>query len=264
MIISASRRTDIPAFFGEWLIQKIERGYAVVKNPFNPQQQKTVSLRRENVDCFVFWTKNAMPFMAHLQKIHELGYPFYFLYTITSYGADLEKNLPHKSSIIENFKQIVNVYGPGRAVWRYDPIVLTTKYDVNYHTRAFAKLTEMLEGCTHVCLFSFLENYRKLKNRRWPEGFIPVPDGKTKTSLIANLKNIAASRGIELSACCNTFDGISQPGCINADFIQSVAPGALELTRDKHQRKNCHCIKSADIGSYNTCKHGCLYCYATN
>lgn len=262
MIISASRRTDIPAFFGDWLMERIKEGHVIVKNPFNPQQQKNISLQLPDVTIFVFWTKNAIPFMSQLETIHNIGYPFYFLHTITPYGVDLEKNLPVKGVIVDNFKRIIDLYGPKRAIWRYDPIIITKKYDIDYHIRAFTKLTGLLEGYADICLFSFLEYYHKLKNRRWPEGFIPVPEETTKISLLAKLGNVAASRGIELAACCNGFEGISQPGCINPHFTQGVGANLLKINRDKHQRENCHCIKSIDIGTYNTCRHGCLYCYA--
>jgi hypothetical protein len=262
MIISASRRTDIPSFYGNWLLERMADGYVIVKNPFNPNQQRSVSLKKQDVDCLVFWTKNAIPFMPQLQMIQELGYPFYFLYTITPYDTDLEKNIPSKTAIIENFRQITDTYGAASVIWRYDPIILTKKYNYRYHVKAFTRLAGLLENYTRVCLFSFMEYCRKVRKRTWPEGFDPSPDDTMKIALVNELKTIAGSHHIELAACCNSFEGIPQPGCINHDFIQQVTSKPLVLHKDKHQRKNCNCIKSVDIGTYNTCKHGCLYCYA--
>lgn len=263
MIISASRRTDIPAFCGNWLMERIDEGYVIVKNPYNPNQQKKIPLLKQDVDCFVFWTKNALPFMDPLQRIYKMGYPFYVLYTITPYGLDLEDNLPEKRLLIENFKQIIELYGRGSAIWRYDPIILTKKYNVGYHLKAFSRLADLLDGYTHVCVISFLDYYRKLRNRKWPEGFDPFPEDKLKTALVHEMKKITASHNIQLAACCNDFEGISQPGCINHEFVQQVSHGQQLFKQDSHQRKNCRCIKSVDIGSYGTCKHVCLYCYAS-
>jgi hypothetical protein len=262
MIISASRRTDIPSFYGNWLMERMKEGNVLVKNPYNPNQQKKISLQKQDVDCFVFWTKNALPFMDPLQRIHKKGYPFYVLYTITPYGLDLEENLPQKRLLIENFKQIIELYGRGSAIWRYDPIILTKKYNISYHLKAFSKLADLLEGYTHVCLISFLEYYRKLRKRNWPEGFNPSPNDSLKMPLVGEMNKIAGSHNIQLAACCNSLDGIPQPGCINHEFVQQISPGQQSFQQDKHQRKNCRCIKSVDIGSYGTCKHGCLYCYA--
>lgn len=157
MIVSASRRTDIPALFSEWFYNRVGKGFVLLRNPYNPLQVGRVSLTPDKVDGFVFWTKNAAPM---LDRIHELdAFKYYFQYTITPYGRDVEKNIPDKNEVvIPAFKKI----GADKAIWRYDPIFINDRYTWDYHIRAFTKIAESLEGHTHKAVTSFVDSYRRL------------------------------------------------------------------------------------------------------
>lgn len=148
MIISASRRTDIPAFYSAWLIKRLQEGYVYVKNPLNSRQIRKVLLNTDVVDCFVFWTKNAEPMMDNLQIIDKWGYPYYFLWTITPYGKNVEPNLPDKEKIVDSFRVLSDKLGKHRTIWRYDPIFVSQQFPLEYHLENFANL----------CLLDILKN----------------------------------------------------------------------------------------------------------
>jgi len=247
MIISASRRTDIPAMFSEWFYKRIEKGFVLLKNPYNPQQVGRVSLTPDKVDGFVFWTKNAAPMLG---RIHELDkFKYYFQYTITPYGKDIEKNIPDKKEIvIPAFKQI----GANKAVWRYDPIFINEKYTWDYHIRAFTSIAEMLEGFTKKAVMSFVDSYRTIDLR--PLNIQPLTPEHQK-ALAQQLFEIAEAHGIELSSCAENLD-IPHSACIDGKMFGVNKP------KDRNQRGLCQCSESVDIGTYSTCRNGCAYCYA--
>lgn len=114
MILSASRRTDIPAFYADWFINRLKGGYVYIPNPRNPNRMGKVTISPENVDCIVFWTKNPLPMMDKLYLIGEMGYQFYFQFTLTPYGKDVEKYLPDKSVLINTLKKLSQKLGKHR------------------------------------------------------------------------------------------------------------------------------------------------------
>ena len=260
MIISASRRTDIPAFYVDWLINRLSAQYCFVKNPFNPAQIRRISLLPEDVDGIVFWTKNAAPLIPKLSSLD--GYSYYFQYTITPYHSDIEAGLADKRDIvIPAFLELAKTIGAKRMVWRYDPIIITPKYDFEYHVRAFTRLCELLAGSTEKCVISFAIAYKSVAKNLSAIGHAEL-ENVDKIRLAKTLLNIAKDHGITLCACCELPElyelGVQPISCVDASLFEINAP------RDKNQRAGCNCAASVDIGAYNSCMNGCRYCYANH
>jgi hypothetical protein len=265
MIVSASRRTDIPAFYGDWLLDRLSEGYVSVRNPMNPKVVSRIELSSDSIDCIVFWTKNPAALMEKLDRLNH--YPYYFLFTITSYGKYLEKNLPLKEKIIDTFIKLSQKIGKEKVVWRYDPILLTGDIDRYYHYRYFAYLAGRLESYTERCIISFLDMYDKCKRNL--AGFnITLPNHNEMADIAGNLSVIAGQHNIVVETCAETIDltgvGVKPGKCIDEDLIARITGKSLAVPRDKHQRKTCRCVESVDIGAYNSCLHHCLYCYANS
>lgn len=269
MIISASRRTDIPAFYADWFCNRLKEGFIVTRNPFNMKQLSKLHLDNESVDAIVFWTKNARPMLNKLDFIEESGIPYYFQFTITPYGEELEPNLPKdKGEVIEAFKTLARRIGSERVIWRYDPILFNKKYTTGFHVRAFSRCAELLEGSTKKAVISFVDmKYNSTKQI----GKLGIGDGSQneKNSLAATIAEKAAQHGIAVESCSEELNlqscGISHGHCIDATLIERISGKALDAKgrrKDRHQRLACGCISSTDIGAYNTCLHNCAYCYA--
>ena len=260
MIISASRRTDIPAFYSDWLVNRLNAGHCLVKNPFNPAQTKRVSLLPEDVDGIVLWTKNAAPLLPKLSALDS--YSYYFQYSITPYHTDIEAGLADKkTTVIPAFLEFAEMIGPKRMIWRYDPIIITPRYSYDYHIRAFAKLCEILAGSTEKCVISFAIAYQSVAKNLAEIGHVQI-DAVEKIRLAEALLLIAKEHGITLCACCELPElyerGVQHISCVDASLFGINAP------RDKHQREGCNCAVSVDIGAYNSCMNGCRYCYANH
>ena len=178
-IISVSRRTDIPAFYENWFFRNLKQGYVFVKNPYNSYQIKKISLKKEDVLCFVFWTKNPFPMFAKLDLLNE--YNYYFLFTLNPYGNDIETNVPDKNRLIEIFRTLSEKIGKKRVIWRYDPILLSEKYDLEFHYRQFEFFVEKLHCHTEKCIISFIDFYKKTMNRQGIE---------VDTLLLINMKKL--------------------------------------------------------------------------
>ncbi|QIB69312.1 DUF1848 domain-containing protein [Aminipila butyrica] len=265
MIISASRRTDIPAFYSEWLLNRLQEGYALIPNPRNPLYFSRVRLNPEIVDCLVFWTKNPAPMIPKLSQITAMGYPFYFQFTLNPYGANIEQNLPDKKTRIQTFQTLSRILGPERVVWRYDPVILTKQMDVAYHIQAFEKMALALEGFTHRCIFSFLDFYPKIRGELQALGGIEMQETDMR-SVAAGFAQIAGGHKIRLFTCCETVDlnayGIAPGACIDASLIEEILDCSIYYNKDINQRAACRCMESVEIGTYDGCAHGCQYCYA--
>lgn len=263
MIISASRRTDIPAFYTDWLLKRIEQGYVAVRNPFNYHQIYLVDLRPENVDCIVFWTKDPTNI---LPKLHHLSpYAYYFQITLNAYDQSLETNVPKKSQIIKSFKQLADKIGNERVIWRYDPILLSKKFTIDYHVEYFAALARTLKGYTQKCVISFLDLYRKTQHNLKDLDLLPLRI-QDMHYLAQNFVKIANDNNLSLETCAEEINfeiyGIKQGKCIDDKLISHILGTKIEIRDDKNQRPSCRCASSIDIGAYNTCLHNCLYCYA--
>ena len=249
MIVSASRRTDIPALFSEWFYDKLKKGFVLMKNPYNPLQVGRVTLTPDKVDGFVFWTKNAAPMLKRINELDDFKY--YFQFTITPYGRDVEQNLPDKNEvIIPAFKQI----GADKAIWRYDPIFINAKYTWDYHIHAFTKIAESLEGYTTKAVMSFVDSYRGVNLN--PLNIQPLTEAQ-QYELAQTLSEIAAKHGITLTSCAENV-GLPHSCCVDGKMF------GIDVPKDKNQRGLCQCVESVDIGAYSTCTNGCVYCYANH
>ena len=265
MILSVSRRTDIPAFYAKWFINRIHEGYVYVRNPFNANQISNIPLDQNVVDCIVFWTKNPGPLMQYLPEISKLyDGAFYFQYTVNTYGKDMEPCVPGLERRVSLFADISKTYGTDRVVWRYDPILITDKYTTEWHIQSFKEMVHNLKGYTDTCVISFIDMYEKTKMNTREYGIRP-PTIEEMDELVAAFSDITKGTGIQLKTCAEAIDfqkyGIEHNSCIDKDRIEKITGWRIKAKADK-QRSDCQCIECADIGLYNTCLHGCRYCYA--
>ncbi|WP_446897675.1 DUF1848 domain-containing protein [Clostridium sp. LBM24168] len=263
MIISASRRTDIPAFYSKWFFNRIRAGYLLVRNPINIHQISKVSLEPEKIDCIVFWTKNPRPMLKRLGEIEN--YKYYFQFTLTSYSRTLETNVIKKSYLIKTFKELSNKIGKEKVIWRYDPIILTDIFTKQYHYKCFEYLADKLYKYTDECVISFLDLYKKTE-RNMKNINVKQLEKEDMREIAYNLSNIATKYNLKMKSCSEGIDlegyNIEHGKCIDDKLISKVIDCNLNVEKDPNQREVCGCVKSIDIGEYNTCKHGCLYCYA--
>ena len=269
MIVSASYRTDIPAFYGPWFLNRLAAGYCCVTNPYNTRQRQTVSLAREDVDGFVFWTKNVVPFLRVLEEVHQAGFPFITQYTINGYPRALESRVVDAEQSVQSFKMIADLFGTSAAVWRYDTIVISSLTDATFHTENFAKLAARLAGSTDEVVVSFMQVYgktkRNLNQAARDNGFIwEDPPAELKRHLLTELAEIAAAYSMKLTICTQPelmVPGVQEARCIDAERLMDVGDRPIKA-KLKGMRKGCGCFQSKDIGAYDTCPHGCVYCYA--
>lgn len=265
MILSVSRRTDIPNYYAEWFINRLREGYLYVRNPMNAHQISKIALSPELVDCIVFWTKNPEGMMSYLDELQV--YPFYFQFTLTGYGHDIERNIPDKKKvIIPRFQELSQKIGKERVIWRYDPILFTGRYTKNYHLQAFQQIAESLCGYTTKCVISFVDIYQKNK-KFLSEAEVQMPSEPELLKFAGQLHKIAEDCGMEMASCSEKTDlsscGIAHNCCIDRRLIEQITGNHFEVGKDGNQRKECGCVESIEVGSYNTCANGCRYCYAT-
>lgn len=263
MILSVSRRTDIPAFFSDWFYERVKEGFVYVRNPMNIHHVSRIQLNPKVVDCIVFWTKNPKPMLARLDEIKE--YNYYFQYTINPYNQELELHVPKKDNVIETFKELSNKIDSKRMIWRYDPILMTDEIDVNYHIKYFEEIAKRLSTYTKRCTISFVDNYKKTERNLKPTTARELTDSEIFL-IVKGLVPIASHYGMEIQTCSEKMDlaniGIEHGRCIDNAIVEELLGVKIETSKDKNQRKECGCIQSIDIGEYNTCGHNCLYCYA--
>ena len=275
MIISASRRTDIPAFFGEWFMRRIEEGYFTSVNPFNPRQTRTVSLLAEDVDAIVFWTKNPRPFLRRLDDLDAKGYNYYFLFTLNDYPKVFEPGMGPVDKRINTFTEISRKIGRQRVIWRYDPVVISSATPVEYHLDKISHIAHRLREYTDRMIISFLTFYGKVKKRLENvtvehgiefQNILEQPFREDLYRLSRNIKEIALHSGLEVQSCaqpaCVKEAGISPGSCIDASLIRRLFAIEKVFPKDNRQRKECLCAESVDVGAYNTCSFFCAYCYA--
>lgn len=264
MIISASRRTDIPSYYSEWFYNRIKDGYVYVRNPMNYHHISKISLSPDVVDGIVFWTKNPAPMLERLDELND--YTYYFQFTLNSYSTDVETNVPSKNDIvIPAFQKLSSKIGKNRVVWRYDPILINEKYTTDYHIKYFQLLVDKLAGYTEKCTVSFIDLYKNTQRNVAPLNITPLSNQQIE-ELMGALVEIAHNAGICIDTCAEEIDlsklGISHAQCIDKERFERIGQYHLDVEKDKNQRTVCGCMASMDIGSYNTCKNGCLYCYA--
>lgn len=267
MILSVSRRTDIPAFYTEWLMNRLNEGYVYIKNPMNANQISKVEINPNVVDCIVFWSKNPKPLISKLEEIDAMGYKYYFQFTITPYDNAIERSLPDKSEILETFKLLSNKIGKDKVIWRYDPIILNDRLNINYHIESFERIISELSGYTDECIISFVDPYNKTK-RNMGNDFIRLITKEEMNNIAEEIAKIASKYKVRIKTCAEAIElekyGIEHASCIDRTKIENIihCPLSDKLKKDD-QRENCGCIQCIDVGAYNTCKNNCLYCYAT-
>lgn len=264
MIISASRRTDIPTYYSEWLFNRLREEYVLVRNPMNIHQVGKINLSPDIVDGIVFWTKNPVPMLKRLSELEK--YNYYFQFTLNAYGTDVEPNVPSKKDvIIPAFIELSRAIGRDRMIWRYDPIFLNEKYTMEYHIKYFRTLASRLSEYTEKCTVSFLDLYKNTARNVQPLKIVPETQ-EQQLELMQILSEIAQEYGIYIDTCAEAIDlghlQIAHACCIDKERFERLGKCKLTVEKDRNQRPECGCIASIDIGAYNTCKNGCLYCYA--
>jgi DNA repair photolyase len=274
LIISASRRTDIPAFYSEWFMNRIREGYCYVPNPMNTHQVARVPLKPEDVEIIVFWSKNPAPMIPKLSELKKRGFSFYFQFTLNNYPLALEPGVPTLEKRLETFRILSNTIGATGVVWRYDPIIISNYTSYEFHQERFTYLAEELKGYTQRVMISMVDFYRKTDRRlsilEKEEGYQfkrDIVDSEEMHQLLRFFSEIANKNNIEIFTCAEekdySKDGVPPGKCIDDEIIRKLNKSNLKYKKDPAQRESCLCMISKDIGINETCMHGCQYCYAT-
>lgn len=270
MIVSASYRTDIPAFYAKWFENRFRDGFCMAINPYSKKPYR-IPLRQD-VDGFVFWTRNIAPFENALAMVKKAQIPFIVQYTLTNYPAALERHTPNFEKSILSMHRLKDRYGPETAIWRYDPIILSDLTSREWHVRNFTALAQALEGAVNETIISHVEPYVKTRRNmilaaKADHFSWETPTIDEKTALTRELSRIAAKHGITLTLC--TQPALIETGagniasCIDACRLSRIAGHPIRA-RQRGNRKGCLCAESKDIGAYESCLQGCVYCYAVN
>lgn len=263
MILSVSRRTDIPAFYSEWFLKRIREGFLYVRNPMSEHQVSRINLAPEVVDCIVFWTKNPAPMLGHLEELNR--YDYYFQYTLNCYGSEVEPHVPPLGERLQSFISLSRIIGKERVIWRYDPVLFSEIYTPEYHLEKFSAIAKALSAYTRKCVFSFVDTYVSKNSKsllRLKQRELTVEE---RDHFLKKLAGIARENGLILSACAENIDleqyEIEHNSCIDQNLIERIVGTPIDVRPDG-QRPYCRCVKCDDIGAYDTCPHGCVYCYA--
>jgi len=268
VVISASYRTDIPGFYSRWFERRYDAGYCLVPNPFDSGLRR-VELRGEEVQAYVFWTRNIAPFVPQLRQFGRDRMPFVVQYTVTGYPRALETAAASESRALALIEELSSLFGPDSVVWRYDPVVLTSLTDRDWHRAQFSRLAERMRYAVNEVIVSFATMYRKTTTnlRRAGERHdfsFEDPDDHDKRRLLLELASIAGEHDLKLSVCSQRHllaPGLCDAACVDPERLARVAGHPLRVARKAH-RKDCGCYESVDIGVYDTCPTGCVYCYA--
>ncbi len=264
MILSVSRRTDILSYYSEWFLNRIKEGYLYVRNPMNPRQVSKIRITPDVVDCIVFWTKNPKPMLGRLDELKD--YPYYFQFTLTGYGKAVEENIPHKKEVmIPVFRELSEKIGAERVIWRYDPILFNATYTKEYHLQAFEQIAMALKGYTKKCVISFVDDYAKIAKNMKQLQVVQLPE-KELFAFAGKLSRIAKANDMQIASCAEKLAlegcGIEHNSCIDKRLVEEIIGCRIKASKDKNQRKECGCVESVEVGTYNTCLNGCKYCYA--
>ncbi|MFW5646372.1 MAG: DUF1848 domain-containing protein [Acetivibrio ethanolgignens] len=262
MIINISTRTDIPAYYSQWFYNRIREGYVLVRNPYCPEQVLKYQLSPDVVDIFCFCTKNPEPMLDRLDEIKDFSQ--FWSVTITPYGKEIEPNVPDKEEVMESFRRLSKKAGIPAISWRYDPIFITATYSLDFHINTFSHMAKTLSGCTDQCVISFIDLYAKTK-RNFPN--VREVTGPEQEKLVQEFVGIGRQYGITIRTCCENTSlerfGADVSGCMTKPVLERAIGCSLSIPKSqKPARAQCSCLLGNDIGAYNTCPHGCLYCYA--
>ena len=269
-IISASRRSDIPAFYSRWFLRRLEEGYCDWVHPFTGKLER-VSLLPEDCLAIVLWTRNPAPLLPALEDLASAGHFPFFHVTVTGYPKLLESHGPELGVSLRRLRELAERVGPDSVVWRYDPILVSTQTPVAFHLERFASIARGLEGAIRRVVFSFVDRYGKTQrnferlSRRHGVDF-PDPDPRERRDLVMRLRDLAGRHRMELHACCEddlVGEGVEKGHCVDLEAIRRLRPDVHERLQRRPTRKQCGCTESVDIGAYDTCVFGCCYCYAT-
>ena len=262
MILNTGTRTNIPAFFHKWFLKRIDEGFVLSKNPYNNQIYK-YNFDPKTVDCICFCSKNPKPLVRNLDNLSD--YRQFWFVTITSYGKDIEVNVPNYKKVIKTFKILSENLGANAVAWRYDPIFITEKYDLDFHIDRFGDMASQLHEYTSDCTISFIDLYQKVL-RNFPQG----REVTTEERLVIgkNFAEIADEYGIQMKTCVEgtLLDqfGFDSSGCMTQQVLENAIGNNLKVPKGKYKNRECNCLMGRDIGLYNTCMHGCKYCYANS
>ena len=261
MILQTGMRTDIPAFYSRWFLNRIKEGYVLVRNPYNPSAVTKYRINPEVVDLIAFCTKNPAPMLPHMDILKPYGQ--YWFVTITPYGKEIEPNVPDKAKVIEDFKTLSKSVGVDSVGWRYDPIFITEKYSLDFHLNTFEKMANGLSGYTHTCVISFIDLYKKVINN-FPQA--REVNKAERIKIGKTFAEIGKRYGITIKACAEGDElkpyGVDCDGCLTQITYETALHTRLNMPKRKGQRGACACFLGNDIGAYDTCKHLCKYCYA--
>jgi hypothetical protein len=247
----------------------VERGRAGVLHPFN-RRPRLVSLAREDVSCLAFWSRDYRPLLPSLERLRRLGYPMIFNLTITGLPRAFEPRAPSAGEAVDAARRLASAFSPEQVLWRYDPILLSEATDAAWHLERFAGLARALEGATRSCTFSFLSFYAKVRRNLGGLERRGVPSPREpaieeRLALLEGLSALAASHGMRLQSCCGDalVGGLVQKAhCIDGALIERLFGTPIPSASGRPTRPECGCAPSIDLGAYDTCPAGCLYCYA--
>jgi hypothetical protein len=272
VIISASRRTDIAAFYSAWFMNRVRAGYCTVPNPMNRTQVSRISLAPADVDAIVFWTRNPRPLLPNLAELDLRGLRYYFQFSLLGYPRLIDPKSPSLNTALDAFRRLSERIGPDRVLWRYDPIVFSSLTPPAYHQEQYGRVARALKGLTKRSVISVVDLYRKLQRRlleleTTPAAFSEV-SAETLHQLLECLATIARANDMEITSCAEAEDwspwGVRPGKCIDGDLINRLFQVSLNGKKDPSQRDACGCVASRDIGMYESCLFGCTYCYATS
>lgn len=263
MIIQTGMRTDIPAFYSKWFLNRLKEGYVLVRNPYNPSSVTRYSLSPDVVDLIAFCTKNPAPMLPHMDVLKPYGQ--YWFVTITPYGKDVEPNVPDKRIVMEDFKKLSDIVGIDSIGWRYDPIFINREYTIERHIRDFEKMAETLSDYTKTCVISFIDIYKKVE-RNFPE--VRSVSKEHRIALGKEFIRIGEKYGMTIRPCAEGDElaayGADCSGCMTVNTFETALHSKLNVPKRKSNQRNgqCACLLGTDIGAYDTCGHLCRYCYA--
>lgn len=261
MILQTGMRTDIPAFYSKWFVNRIKAGYVLVRNPYNMSAVTKYEINPDVVDLIAFCTKNPSPMLEYMDILKPYGQ--YWFVTITPYGKEIEPNVPDKKQVLEDFKRLSQIVGIDSVGWRYDPVFISSKYSLDFHLEAFEQMAKALSGCTHTCIVSFIDLYKKvIKN--FPQAQMVTKEERCKIGKA--FADIGKKYDITIKACAEGNEleqyGVDCSGCLTQDVYEKALHTRLNMPKIKGQRNECACFFGNDIGMYDTCRHFCRYCYA--
>lgn len=262
MIINTGSRTDIPAYYSKWFYNRIQEGFVMTRNPYYPEQVIRYRLSPEVVDILVFCTKNPEPMLNRLEEIR--GFRQFWHVTITPYGKDIEPKVPNWDKVMTSLRKLSEKVGKSRVAWRYDPIFISEKYSLEYHLKSFETMAAYLNGSVNQCVISFIDLYEKTR-RNFPD--VREVSRQEQVILTQEMVRIGEKNGISIRTCLENLElekyGADVSGCLTKKVLEEAIGGELNLPKGKgYTRDGCDCVLGNDIGMYNSCGHGCLYCYA--